>query len=153
MCCATRETNTVRSPCPTTKSSPCSLQLEKACTQQQRPITAKNKLIFKKKENQGVISRIRGHQCWTGTDVCFLTEPLYVKYTCVCKVCGSGGYSGTESLPLPSPLGNRIHIPPNAGHQLPCSHAETKKLQRREGTLPRVTQQPAKQSSNLCLLT
>lgn len=92
---------------------------------------------------------MRGHQCWTGTDVCFLTEPWYVKYTCVCKVYGFGGYSGTESLPLPSPLGNRIHIPPNPGHQLPCSHVETKKLQRQEGTLPRVTQQPAKQASNL----
>jgi len=29
-------------------TSPCSPLLEKACTQQQRPSTAKNKLIFKK---------------------------------------------------------------------------------------------------------
>ena len=38
---ATRDATTVRSPCTATKSSPCSLQLEKACVQPQRPSTAK----------------------------------------------------------------------------------------------------------------
>ena len=38
---ATGETTTVRSPCPTTKSSPYSAFLEKACAQQRRPSTTK----------------------------------------------------------------------------------------------------------------
>ena len=42
-----REATAVRSPRTTTKSSPCSPQLEKAHAQQQRPNTAKNKLIKK----------------------------------------------------------------------------------------------------------
>ena len=40
---ATREATAMRMPCTTMKSSPCSPQLEKACTQQQRPNPAKNK--------------------------------------------------------------------------------------------------------------
>ena len=40
-CSATREATAMSSPCTATKSSPCSLQLEKACTQQQRPNAAK----------------------------------------------------------------------------------------------------------------
>ena len=36
-----------RSPCTTMKSMPCLLQLEKACAQQRRPNTEKNKLINK----------------------------------------------------------------------------------------------------------
>ena len=40
---ATREATAVRSLRTSTKSSPCSLQLEKARVQQQRPNTAKNK--------------------------------------------------------------------------------------------------------------
>ena len=43
LCSATREATAVRSPHTTTKSSPCSPQLEKACTQQRRPNAAKNK--------------------------------------------------------------------------------------------------------------
>ena len=39
----TREATAMRSPCTTTKSSPRSLQLEKAHVQQQRPNAAKNK--------------------------------------------------------------------------------------------------------------
>ena len=38
-----REATAMRSPCTTIKSSPCSLQLEKARTQQQRPNAAKKK--------------------------------------------------------------------------------------------------------------
>ena len=38
-----REAIAVRSPCTAMKSSPLLLQLEKACSQQQRPSTAKNK--------------------------------------------------------------------------------------------------------------
>ena len=38
---ATRDATTMRSPCTAAKSSPCSLQLEKACVQPQRPSTAK----------------------------------------------------------------------------------------------------------------
>ena len=41
-----REATTMRSLHTATKSSPCSLQLEKAHAQQQRPNAAKNKLIF-----------------------------------------------------------------------------------------------------------
>ena len=36
-----------------TKSSPCSLQLEKACMQQRRHNAAKNKKKYKKKKNRG----------------------------------------------------------------------------------------------------
>uniref|UniRef100_A0A8C0HUH2 Uncharacterized protein n=1 Tax=Balaenoptera musculus TaxID=9771 RepID=A0A8C0HUH2_BALMU len=42
-CSTTGEATTMRSPRTTTKSGPCSLQLEKARTQQRRPNTAKNK--------------------------------------------------------------------------------------------------------------
>ena len=42
MCC-TREATAMRSPCTTTKSTPCSPQLEKARAQQRRPNAAKNK--------------------------------------------------------------------------------------------------------------
>ena len=42
-CSATREATAMRSPCTTTKSSPHSPQLEKACMQQRRPNTARNK--------------------------------------------------------------------------------------------------------------
>ena len=41
-CSATREATAMRSPHTATKSSPCSLQLEKARAHQQRPNTAKN---------------------------------------------------------------------------------------------------------------
>ena len=40
--CNEREDTAMRSPCPATKSSPCSLQLEKAHMQQQRPSATKN---------------------------------------------------------------------------------------------------------------
>ena len=43
LCSATREATIVRGPRTTTKSSPRSPQLERACTQQRRPNTAKNK--------------------------------------------------------------------------------------------------------------
>ena len=39
-----KEATAMRSPCTTTKSSPCSLQLEKARTRQRRPNTVKNKI-------------------------------------------------------------------------------------------------------------
>ena len=42
-CSATREATAMRSLCTSTKSNPCSLQLEKARTQQLRPNAAKNK--------------------------------------------------------------------------------------------------------------
>ena len=42
-CSTTRQATTMRSVCTATKSSPCSLQLEKARAQQRRPSTAKNK--------------------------------------------------------------------------------------------------------------
>ena len=49
----------IRNQCTTTKSSPRSLQLEKACEQQQRPNTAKNKnkinKFIKKKQNKNHI--------------------------------------------------------------------------------------------------
>ena len=48
-CSATGEATAVRSPHTTTKSSPRSPQLETAHTQQQRPNTAKNKFVKKKK--------------------------------------------------------------------------------------------------------
>ena len=49
-CSTTREASAMRSPRTAMKSSPCSLQLEKACVRQRRPNTAKNKLNkFKKK--------------------------------------------------------------------------------------------------------
>ena len=48
-CSTTRGAATMRSLHTATKSSSCSPQLEKACTQQQRPNTAKNKYIKKKK--------------------------------------------------------------------------------------------------------
>ena len=41
--CATREVTAMRSPCTATKRSPHLPQLEKACTQQQRPNAAKRK--------------------------------------------------------------------------------------------------------------
>ena len=53
-CALQRETTAMRSPRATTKSSPHSPQLEKACTQQWRPNAAKNnkiKLNLKKKRN------------------------------------------------------------------------------------------------------
>ena len=40
----TRETTSVGSPHTSTKSRPCSQQLEEACTQQRRPSAAKNKM-------------------------------------------------------------------------------------------------------------
>ena len=43
LCSATRETTKVRGPHTAMKSGPCSLQLEKALTQKQRPNTTKNK--------------------------------------------------------------------------------------------------------------
>ena len=48
-CCTTREATTMRSRHNTRKSNPCSVQLEKACTQQRRPTTSKNKFQNKKK--------------------------------------------------------------------------------------------------------
>ena len=42
LCSTTREATAMRSLCTTTKSSPCSPQLEKACVQQWRPNTTKN---------------------------------------------------------------------------------------------------------------
>ena len=45
LCSATREAATVRGPCITMKSGPCSLQLEKSLAQKRRPNTAKNKKI------------------------------------------------------------------------------------------------------------
>ena len=42
-CSAMREATAVKSPCTSTKSSPCSPQLEKARAQQRRPNAAKNK--------------------------------------------------------------------------------------------------------------
>ena len=42
-CALQREAITMRSPCTAMKNSPCSLQLEKAHVQQQRPNAAKNK--------------------------------------------------------------------------------------------------------------
>ena len=40
---ATREATAMRSPCTATKSSPCSMELEKARAQQRRPNTTKNR--------------------------------------------------------------------------------------------------------------
>ena len=49
LCSATREATTMRSLRITTKSNPCSLQLEKTCEQQQRPSTAnKNHIVHLK---------------------------------------------------------------------------------------------------------
>ena len=50
--CAARKTITMRSPCTTTKSSPCSLQLKKACEQQWRPTTAVRVKILKYTKQQ-----------------------------------------------------------------------------------------------------
>ena len=44
--CSTREATTTRSPCAATKSSPRSLQLEEACTQQQKPAGQKKVQIM-----------------------------------------------------------------------------------------------------------
>ena len=44
----------MRSPHTTAKSSPHLLQLQKACTQQQRPSTAKNKQINKQKKEKRI---------------------------------------------------------------------------------------------------
>ena len=46
LCSTTREATAVGSPHTTMERSPCSLQLEKPCTQQQRPSAAKNKQMF-----------------------------------------------------------------------------------------------------------
>ena len=47
-----KEATAMRSPYTATKSSPCSLQLERARAQQRRPNAAKNKFIKKKKEEK-----------------------------------------------------------------------------------------------------
>ena len=44
LCSTSREATATRSPCTATKSGPRSPQLEKDCTEQQRPNTAKNKI-------------------------------------------------------------------------------------------------------------
>ena len=52
LCSTTREATAVGSPHTTTERSPCSLQLEKPCTQPRRPSAAKNKQMFKRKHFQ-----------------------------------------------------------------------------------------------------
>ena len=62
-CCTTREATAMRSPCTTTKSSPHSLQLEKACAQQQRPSTAKTKKEKEKEITAISFSQIQFYVC------------------------------------------------------------------------------------------
>ena len=60
LCSTSREATATRSPCTATKSGPRSPQLEKDCTEQQRPNTAKNKINkinkFIKKKNPWYIT-------------------------------------------------------------------------------------------------
>ena len=69
----------MRSPCTATKSSPCSLQLEKACMQQRRLKAAKNKLKKKKSGQQTLgsgtekwpeLASFLPSSCWLAWDPC-----------------------------------------------------------------------------------